>query len=97
MPLSTIYRRQWMLTSGPLVGWALHASTLALVGPLLGDTWPIYHMGSPNIIPLATRLWLVLHDLVDARTRRDTNTTRNLVMRIALCNPHVHALLRTRT
>ena len=47
------------------------ATTLTPIGSLLGENWAIYHMGSPNSSPSATRLWLVLYDLVDAHTRID--------------------------
>jgi hypothetical protein len=41
----------------PWCGWILHATTLALIGPLLGETWPPY--GLPQHSPSATRSWLV--------------------------------------
>jgi hypothetical protein len=46
-------------------------------------------------MPSATRYVMVLHDLVDAHTRRGTSTTQALVARIALRNLRMRASLET--
>jgi hypothetical protein len=55
-------------------------------------SWLIFHMGSPNSSPSATRLWLVLRDLVDAPTRRGTiqlkTLLRGLTFTTYTCAPH---------
>ena len=79
----------------PLGGVGFYTTLLLLVfGPLLvGVLAHILH-GLPNSRPSPTRLWAVLGDLVDARTRRGTNVTLTLVARIVLHNLHMCVLLK---
>jgi hypothetical protein len=58
-------------TSDPSVGLGFTCTPMVLVGLLLGDLAHM-NMSCPNNSPSSTRLWSVLHDLVDAHTRRGT-------------------------
>ena len=80
----------------PLGGVGFYTTLLLLVfGPLLvGVLVHILH-GRSNSRPSPTRLWVVLGDLVDARTRKGTIVTLTLVARIVLHNQHMCVLLKT--
>jgi hypothetical protein len=75
------------------VGFICHY-TSTIWASFRGDLAHVPYGLSPTVPTLATRLWLVLYDLVDTHTRRGTNTTQKLVARIALRILHVRASLK---